>query len=250
MIQANVEIITLIYKSVSFLDFIVNQLQSNFCKSSDLNVGIRVVCNDASSKVLEHIKTKNIKYTIYNDPKPEDYYLNRVYRAWNFAGKTSEYDNFIFVNSDMAFSEGWLDNLFTYHNGTNIPCSRLVESGKLPVGDGIPFQGWARQYNFGTHPTNFAKKTWEESAKISLIKEAKTYGLYMPCLFQTEMFIKTGGYPEGNIYSGGIGKHDTRFIKSGDDYYFHDILEAKHGMKHITCFDSLVYHMQEGEKDE
>ena len=37
---------------------------------------------------------------------------------------------------------------------------------------------------------------------------------------------------------------------SGDDYYFHEILEKKFGMKHITVFDSPVYHIIEGEKDE
>jgi hypothetical protein len=242
--KQNVEIISLIYKSVSFLDFIVDQLQSNFCKSDKLNVGIRIVCNDATDKVLDYIKTKNIAYSIYNDPKPEDYYLNRVYRAWNYSGMSTTYDNIIFVNSDMAFSESWLDNLFKYHDGINIPCSRLVESGKMPSGK------WARGYNFGTTPANFNKQAWEDSANISKIPSFGSHGLYMPCLLKTERFKDTGGFPEGNIYSGGIGAHTSQFIKSGDDYYFHDILENEYNMKHITVFDSLVYHMQEGEKDE
>lgn len=55
-------------------------------------------------------------------------------------------------------------------------------------------------------------------------------------------------YPEGNIYDDGIGTLG-RFVKSGDAYYFDDILRVKYNMKHITVFDSLVYHIQEGEKD-
>jgi len=31
---------------------------------------------------------------------------------------------------------------------------------------------------------------------------------------------------------------------------FEEILEKKYGMTHITALDSLVYHFQEGEKDE
>ena len=44
--------------------------------------------------------------------------------------------------------------------------------------------------------------------------------------------------------------NDRPVWKAGDDYFFHNVLEAKHNMKHITVFNSLVYHIQEGEKDE
>ena len=71
----------------------------------------------------------------------------------------------------------------------------------------------------------------------------------MPCVFETQRFIESKMYPEGNIYHNGIGKLGI-MIKSGDAYYFQNILENKYDMKHITVFDSLVYHIQEGEKDE
>lgn len=250
MISKNVEIITMIYKSMEYLDFIINQLNSDCCRSNEINVNYRIICNDASDKILAYIKNKNVNYTVYNDPRPSDYYLNRVYRAWNVGGMTSKYDNIIFVNSDMAFSENWIEGLFEYHDGNNIPCSRLIESGRLEVGAGIPNRGWARQYNFGTSPSNFDQKSWISSSKISKSNKIGEKGLYMPCLFETKRFKESGGYPEGNIYTSGIGKFGDPFVKSGDDYYFHDILEKKYGMRHITCFNSLVYHMQEGEKSE
>lgn len=250
MSKKNVEIITMIYKSVPFLDFIVNQLTSDFCKSAQIDVHFKIICNDATEKVLSHVKNKNFSHSIYKDPKPNDYYLNRVYRAWNFGGMTSVYDNIIFVNSDMAFSENWIESLFEHHDGINIPCSRLVESGRLEVGAGIPNRGWAKQYNFGTNPLNFKKESWISSSKISKVSKTGLGGLYMPCLLETKRFKESGGYPEGNIYTTGIGKFGDPFLKSGDDYFFHDILEKKYGMKHITCFNSLVYHMQEGEKSE
>jgi flavodoxin len=247
--KKEVEVITMLYKSTAFADFILQQLQQ-FCTSSTINCSFSVICNDARSEIIDRLLENNVKCYIYNDDEPKDYYLNRVYRAWNYGGFNCDKDNFIFVNSDMAFSSGWIDALFKYHDGINIPCSRLVESGKLEVGAGISNRGWAKAYNFGTHPSNFNKTAWEKSASISKIYSFGRYGLYMPCLFNTERFREAGGYPQGNIYIDGVGKYKTGFIKSGDDYFFHDILEKKFGMKHITVFDSLVYHMQEGEKDE
>lgn len=247
--KKEVEVIAMVYKSTKFTDFIINQLKE-YCTSDVIDCSFTVICNDATDKVINRVKEHGINYKIYTDKKPNDFYLNRVYRAWNYGGFTSKKENIIFVNSDMAFSKGWIDNLFKHHDGTNIPCSRLVESGKLEVGAGIPNRGWARPYNLGTHPDNFKQNIWNECAKISKINNKGDKGLYMPCLFNTKTFKKTGGYPEGNIYNSGIGIVESGFVKSGDDYYFHDILENKYGMKHITVFDSLVYHMQEGEKDE
>ena len=59
-------------------------------------------------------------------------------------------------------------------------------------------------------------------------------------------------YPCGNIYHNGIGTfHSGGQVKmAGDDFYFHRVLEPKYGMKHVTVFDSPVYHIIEGEKDE
>jgi hypothetical protein len=82
-----------------------------------------------------------------------------------------------------------------------------------------------------------------------IIKEPRAYpgGLFMPCAFYKKDFVVSGGYPEGNVYQGGIGITNTPFIKSGDAFFFQDILKNK---KHITAFDSIVYHIQEGELDE
>ena len=96
--KKNIEIISLIYKSIDYLDFIVDQLKSDFCKVPDWDVGIRIIANDATQPVLSALKNKDITYTIYNDPHPKDFYLNRVYRCWNFGGKNSQYSNICFVN--------------------------------------------------------------------------------------------------------------------------------------------------------
>tara|TARA_Y100000310_G_scaffold301781_1_gene338552 strand:+ start:5351 stop:6079 length:729 start_codon:yes stop_codon:yes gene_type:complete len=240
--KKNVEIISLIFKSLDYLEMICEELKGGKCRSREWDIGVRVVCNDASKSVLDKIKDLDIKYTIYNDPNPDDYYLNRVYRCWNFAGRTSEYDNICFVNSDMVFSDGWIDNLLKHYDGTNIPTSRLVESGKMRSGThGV-------SYNCGRDPKEINYKLWDKVVGELRSDEVKKGGLYMPCIFEKKRFLESGMYPEGNIYHDGVGTLGF-FIKSGDAYYFHDILEKKYNMNHITVFDSLVYHIQEGEKD-
>jgi hypothetical protein len=237
-----IEIIALIFKSVDYLELIYNELNSDNCKIDGWDVSLRIVANDATPKVIEKLKSLNIPYSIYNDPKPMDYYLNRVYRCWNFAGESSKAENICFVNSDMVFSKDWLGNLLKHHDGINIPCSRLVESGKMLSGThGV-------SYNCGRGPKDIDYKLWYDVVSETKSDELKDGGLYMPCVFDTKRFIESGMYPEGNIYQDGIGTLNG-FVQSGDDWYFKK-LHKEYGMKHVTVFDSLVYHIQEGEKDE
>jgi len=236
-----IEIISLIFKSLDYLELIYNQLKSDNCKVDGWDVSLRIVANDATDEVIEKLKTLDIPYSVYNDPKPNDYYLNRVYRCWNYAGKTSSSENICFVNSDMVFSKDWLSNLLKHHDGINIPCSRLVESGKMLSGThGVSL-------DCGKSPKKIDYELWD---KVSTsIKEDNVYhrGLYMPCIFEKKRFIESGMYPEGNIYMDGIGTLNG-FVQSGDDWYFRK-LEREYNMSHITVFNSLVYHIQEGEKD-
>ena len=47
----------------------------------------------------------------------------------------------------------------------------------------------------------------------------------------------------------GVGDFGGRFIESGDMFLFRKLCDL-FGMKHITVLDSIMYHIQEGEKDE
>lgn len=241
-INKNLEIIGLVFKSEDYLDLLFNQLNSDYCKVDGWRISTRIVANDALPHIITKLKKLNINYSIYNDSKPNDYYLNRVYRCWNFSGKSSKCDNICFVNSDMVFTKDWLSNLLKHHDGINIPTSRLIESGKMPSGEhGVSI-------NCGKNPRdiNYGKLNILSHS----ISEDKTLpnGLFMPCIFEKSRFLESGMYPEGNIYVDGVGTLN-KFIQSGDDWFFKK-LEDKYGMKHITVFDSLVYHIQEGEKDE
>jgi len=243
-----IELIALIYKSVDYLKMIVEQLTSQNNQVQGWDVTYRVIANDASSEVLDYLQKNDINYSVYNDPRPNDFYLNRVYRCWNYGAETSESSNICFVNSDMVFSKDWLANLLKHHDGTNIPCSRLVESGKMTSGT----HGVSKY--FGNHPRNISYSDWENWVSESSRDQVFSGGLYMPCVFETERFVSSGGYPEGNVFyeNGRLVAgypNDRPVMLSGDAFCFVN-LEKKYGMRHITVFDSLVYHIQEGEKDE
>ena len=133
-INKNIEVISLVYKSVSYLHFIYEQMKGGLCTAAGWDIGVRIVANDATPEILEELKQLDIKSTVFKNPDPKEFYLNRVYRAYNFAIESSEYDNVCLVNSDQAFCRGWLSNLLKHHDGNNIPCSRLIESGKMESG--------------------------------------------------------------------------------------------------------------------
>lgn len=238
-----VEVISLIYKSVAFLKFIHNQLET-YAKANGHEVTYRIVANDPTEEIVNYLVNNNINHSVYHDNTIDDYYLNRVYRCWNYAGQTADADVICFVNSDMAFSDGWLDNLLKYMNGEFIPTSRLIESGRMPS------KPPAFSLNLGNTPSTFNVSKWNEAVKKYTEDKAQEDGLYMPVLFFKEVFVKSGGYPEGNIYSdGNAGSKIGSVVLSGDAFFFHKIL-TQYRMKHITVYDSVVYHMQEGEMRE
>lgn len=230
-----ITVIGMIYKAPTYLDFMMKGIQK-------LNTNYLVIANDPSTTIIDKLNADNIRHIIYRDRTPNDYYMNRIYRAWNFGGRRAEGDILIFINSDMAFSPNWLENLLAHLDRSTIPCSRLIESGKLLSGT------HAISKDFGRSPDDFNETNFINYSCSIKKNEAHAGGLFMPCAFYKDDFVNSGGYPEGNIYSGGIGAFGTKFLQSGDDYFFNNnpVMKVK---KHITVFSSIVYHIQEGEKD-
>ena len=238
----NVEIFALVYKSLDYLHFITKQLKSDYCNANGWYVGVRLILNDATDEVKEEVKKLDIPYTIFENDNPNEYYINRVYRAYNHGIITSRYDNICMVNSDNAFTRNWMSNLLYHHNGINIPSPFLVESGKRGFGPK------AISKNFGRSPATYDAKAFEEYADSIRMNMTKPNGLYV-ALFEKQRLIDAGLYPEGNIYDTGVGMFGGRFIESSDMFLFRK-LQTEFGMKHITVLNSIMYHIQEGEKDE
>jgi hypothetical protein len=235
------EIIAMVYKSQTYTKFITDEL-INIVQPEGWELSVRIIANDPEDpyNLLEYPRLRGILTEIFRNEVPKEYYLNRVYRCWNHGGASSKADNVCFVNSDMAFSPGWLTALLRHHDGVNIPCSRLVESGKMPSGA----HGLSR--NCGRSPEDFDREAFLRC--VDEIKEDKvaSQGLFMPCIFEKARFLEAGMYPEGNIYWNGAGTCSGCVQMSGDQYFFNKLIE-EFGMKHITVFDSVVYHVQEGE---
>lgn len=227
-----VSVVCLIYKSISYIDFVWNSFHKY---TKDAN--FLFIANDATDKVKNYLKENNLPHLIFENKYKNEYYLKRVYRAWNFGGFNAPGDIIVFVNSDMAFSKGWLENLLKNLSKQRIVCSRLIESGKMPSGQ------YGMSKDFGQTYKKYDDKNFQRYVKKISKPEIRQGGLFMPCAIYRNLFIKSGGYPIGNRKTSG-GKEI-----SGDRIFFYERLQSM-GIKHYTSFDSIVYHIQEGEMDE
>lgn len=240
---SDVTIISMIYKSKTYLDFVIEGM---FKPYIDKGVRCLVVANDPTPEVLAYLteigSPDGLNWAHYKDPKPNDYYLNRVYRAWNYGAEMALSKKIVFVNSDMFGAPFWLENLLKHLTPDHIPCSRLVESGKMPSG-----MHAISNPIFGNSAKAFDREAFSKYASVILENKIFLGGLYMPCAFYRDEFLDAGGYPEGNIYTMGVGAHNSHFLTSGDDHFFHQTMKHK---QHVTVYDSIVWHAQEGEMDE
>ena len=123
-------VICLIYKSIEYAIFILNSFERHKIQLN-YNLNFCFITNDSTDELLNYFDKNNIPYKLFRNEDPEEYYLNRVYRSWNFRGCESDADIIIFVNSDMTFSQNWLDSLLKNLFENKIVTSRLIESGKL-----------------------------------------------------------------------------------------------------------------------
>lgn len=250
--KKNIEIVSLAFKSTDYLQFIAKQLTSSLCRAEGWDVRVRIVANDATREVLDMLPTLDIPYSIFNNPDPNEFYLNRVYRAYNYSVESSSSDNVCLLNSDNVICENWLPNLLKHHDGTNIPCSRAIESGKTGSGKHCINLG---ENDFGRHPKEFDFDGWHSYAETIEKNETREGGIFCSPVFEKKRFLEVGGYPEGNVFYGEGGEfsvghpNDRRLYATSDTFLFYDKLEKTRDMKHITVFDSIIYHIIEGEKD-
>jgi len=242
--KPKISIVCLIYKDVKWLEFVYQQIQ----KYTDLSDNeFFFVANGATQEVKDYLYNNYIPHYLYDhtEDQKNEYYINNVYRAYNFGVEKSRGDFSVLINSDMAFSENWLENLFKNYSGKNCVASRLVEQGRLTPGK----YGIAK--NFGCNFDDYKEE--EFNAYALELKEDRLVdsGLYMPLLIKVETFKKIEGYPEGNIKPGSDIFNPTialpgEAVISGDAVLMEKLNAI--GISHQTAFESIVYHFQEGEK--
>lgn len=246
ILRPEISIVCLVYKSTKWLQFVYDQV----LRYSDLsNKEFFFVANDANENVLNYLRNHYIPHYVFNNSEEhkKEWYINNVYRAFNFGSRVAKGDYVLFINSDMAFSPNWIENEFERMNGKNCIASRLVESGKMPSGK----HGISK--NFGQIREEYDEQGFLKYADTIREDTVIDGGLFMPLLIKRDDFLNVGGYPEGNIIPNSDIFNPT-YAKQGEPLVSGDLvlmqkLKTK-GIRHQTCFNSVVYHFQEGELDD
>lgn len=244
LIKPKVTVFSLIYRDTGWLKFVYSQ----FLKFTPLDdVEFYFVANDAEPHVIAYLRDNYIPFYEFNNTAEHksEHYINNVYRAYNFGVSKAKGEQVLLLNSDMAFSNGWLDALLSHSTDGVCVASRLIEQGKLSTGiHGI-------EKNFGQSWEEYDEPGFTTFADHIALDKAEPGGLYMPLLVKKADFDSVGGYPEGNIEPGSdifdpvIADPGVEVI-AGDTVFIQKLESI--GVKHITAFNSVVYHFQEGEK--
>lgn len=247
----DVTIICLIYRSTKYLQFVYDQVH----KYTDMTKHKLIfITNDATQEVLDYLVDHNMDHYIFNNTLENieahgttEYYVNNVYRAYNYGAQIADTNCILFINSDMAFSPYWLENMVDKMESGMCITSRLVESGRYPSGE------YAISMPFGMSTDTYEEDKFIEYCKTIEEDSLTEGGLYMPLLIYKKDFMKVGMYPEGNItpdssiFEPVIAKIYTDCI-TGDKVLMMKLKEF--GIVHYTSFNSTVYHFQNGEKME
>lgn len=243
--KPGVSIFSLIYKSTHWLDFCHKQI----LKYTQLdNIEYFFLANNANASVLDALSNNYIPHHVFIDPcEAGEWHINNVYRAYNEAARLAKGDYLLFINSDMAFTPGWVENLLGAVRHDNCVAARLVESGKLRSGQ------YGIEKNFGRSIETYDEAAFQSYAKSIQKQQVVDGGLYMPLLIRKDYFFKVGGYPHGNVVPGS-DLHQPKIARKGEplipgDKIFMQKLQ-KVGIRHQTNLDSVVYHFQEGELDD
>jgi len=246
--MVKISIFTLIYRSTQFADFVYESLNKYTPMIARGEAEFFFVANDASPEVLKHLADKKYPFYEFNNQKLSDEelfkkgygkpeYIARVYKGFNFGIERSKGEIVVILNSDMAFSPDWLENLLKYVTEDTIVSSQLVERDH-PRYD--VFKG-AYHGEFGCCMADY-----KEEEFLKFVLKMKATGLvpgiaFAPCAFYKSNAVKVGLYPEGNI----AGESFDDVIETGDQRFFWNL--SKINVNHYTALDSIVYHFKEGE---
>ncbi|MGC6516480.1 MAG: glycosyltransferase [Candidatus Puniceispirillaceae bacterium] len=242
--KPKVSIFSLIYKDVKWLQFVYDQVLKH---SGNIDYEFYFIANDATKEVTDYLYEHYIPHYIFvpDEAVRHEHYINNVYRAYNFGVSQAKSDLVVMINSDMAFSPGWLDALLDTYQSGRVVSSRLIEQGKLATGT------YGIEKDFGNDTADYDEAGFLAYAAQNKVAEIKPGGLYMPILVNKYDFEKIGGYPEGNL------KKDSdvfapQIAQPGEDVMSGDVAFIEKlksiDVAHVTAFHSLIYHFQEGEK--
>ena len=256
--MVTVTIAALIYRSIIYADFIYEQVHKYTPSIKTGDTIFYFVANDATEEVIDHLKNKNYPFYIQNNKKhteeelynmgygaPE--YIHRVYKGWNRCIIECNSEYLCLINSDMGLSNNWLENLLK-HSNNNAVSSLLIERGHERLGhfpDNLNGTG-SILYNCGKTPLAYDENKFLEyvnNNQDNNYNKTTNGGVYMPIIFKKKNAVDVGMYPEGNI----AGANFNDVIDYSDRVFMRKLKE--NGVNHITSWDSLAYHFQQGEME-
>ena len=230
--DAQVTLVVLVYRSLRWLDWCMEGVDAS---ENETRYRWLVVANDATDEVRNDPRIG----VDFRNADPQEFYINRVYRAWNEGVIQATTQLVCMLNSDMLPADYWLDALVACKDSCIsepcVPTSLLVESGRLP--SGMP----EHVRNFGMTPDEFKRQEFLDYAKKISPPDNRLHAgldpgrLYMPILVDRQEFIDIGKYPECNPPG-----------TTGDKDLIRRYAEA--GYRHVTTLGSVVYHCQIGEQ--
>lgn len=248
-----VTLISLIYVGIDWLEFQYGELLKLQSELGKEEVEILFVANDPSHDVLTFLKTNSIPYVVApGRTDNSEWYINSVYRAYNFGVANASGEYVLLTNSDMAYAPGFLYELLKRRNTATYLVGKLIESGRL-----TPAKA-ALKKNLGKKLSDFKRGAFYRLARRISKEGISDGGLYMPLLIHRESFLDFGGYPEGNILKtsllGYLKTGNYEVARQGEDLLSGDSAFVKRlqssGWTFNTVNSAIAYHFQEGEKSE
>ena len=231
-----ISIFSLIFKSPEYAQFVYDGIMKNTQMIASREAEFYFVVNfkkGDSEKVVEYLKEKNYPHFIYDkNPDQPNYPANisDIYKSWNFGVSKAKGDIIVMLNSDMfPCCNHWLEDMLEWYSEDKILTPRLVESGRIPS-----IFPHTLIWNFGRSPGEFQMEDFMVYANMWKQRKLEPRGLFMPLMMSKKLFLEVGGFPEGNI--NGV---------SGDQIFFYERLKGK--AEHLTPYNVLFYHIQEGE---
>lgn len=246
-----ISIISLIFQSTEYAEFVYNGVIKYTKEIQSGEAEFYFIANDATDEVLNFLKERNYPHFINNNPKrseeelyrmgyayPE--YISRVYAGYNYGIKASKNPIITLINSDMFFSPDWLHNLKKRLTREVVVSPKIIQPHhrfKNPINDSV-----CEHYEFGQTISEFDEDAFLKKAEELKEDSISIGNVFMPMMIYKDIIEEIGYYPEGNLNYGAY----HRILKTGDVELFTRL--AKNGVEHINSNDSIVYHLNEGEK--
>lgn len=250
MNSCDITIVCLIYQSPEYARFVFDNIHKHTPELLNGKAKFLFVANDPTVAVIDYLSVSDMPYVLnYNHVHTETElfrmgyafpeYINRVYSGYNFGIRYVDTPVVVLINSDNAFSTGWLSNMYKRLSNNTVVSSTLVQPHEFIN----PKNGSrCKIFDCGNSISNF-----DESGFLKYSEEIKDDSCsvgnpFMPLMLYKSQAEVVNYYPEGNLHAGNY----NHIMFTGDHAFINKLENI--GVQHITSNDSIVYHFQEGEK--